>query len=93
MAGDEPGQKCPGFSAFWGCRWGHILSVRGHPGLVPGPTVPRALGEHAVRHGGPRDEPGVTKMGEVSRYESKGVAGSPCGPEDPGISPGGRMDG
>ncbi len=71
-----------------GVSVGPILSVRGHPGLGPGPTVPRALGGHAVRHGGPRDEPGMTKMGEVSRYESKGVAGSLCGPVVPGISPG-----
>ncbi|WP_051124650.1 phosphorylase family protein [Sphingomonas sp. PAMC 26605] len=31
-----------------------------HPGLVPGSTVPQNLRPEHARHGGPRDEPGVT---------------------------------
>ncbi|TPG54933.1 phosphorylase [Sphingomonas glacialis] len=32
-----------------------------HPGPVPGSTVPRDLRPEHARHGGPRDEPGVTE--------------------------------
>ena len=34
-----------------------------HPGPVPGSTVPQNLRPEHARHGGPRDEPGVTEKG------------------------------
>jgi hypothetical protein len=38
-----------------------VLHPLRHPGLVPGPTVPRELSPRRSLHGGPRHKAGVTK--------------------------------
>ncbi len=37
-----------------------LIPSRRHPGLVPGPTGPRALPPMRSQHGGPRHRAGVT---------------------------------